>query len=447
MFSLGFFLYGGKGEPVIQNGFGRLYVGVQGKMIRGYCKNGVCEFYLPDYTDYGSSCVYFDDLRYDVREGNKVIHSGDRLDKVISVGLDRIKIYKGSKIKSVFLNTKDDSLDYIKEDKDHILPGDISIIDEKGNISFEGRLEAVRGRGHSSFTATDKKSYRIKLRKKAALLSDNEQREYRLIANFTDITGIRTPLAFRLAEELGLKHPSFEEVDLYIDGKYEGLYMLTETTSAQKRDFQVEITRSSRIEADEDKTVFPAYDEGSVFMVNYNQKTSVSDIKKILADPVSYADPDSFSAMFIHDFLMDDVDANYASTFYEGSDGVLYASPVWDYDRALGAEEENSDSQVNSYRDGLPEKFYAVFENRPIVVKKYKEASSYIDYLIAEGIDDMYAEIAASNDNNFRRWEVNGRLNIEKYVETSPLTENVGYLKGYFKARRVLLEKKLENVK
>lgn len=447
VFSFCFLKYGGKGEPITDNGFANLYVCVQDKLIRGYCRDGICEFYLPDYTDYESAYLCFDDLRYDIRDGNKVIHSGDSLSKVISESFKRIKVYKGSEITSVFINTKDDSLDYLKADKSHVLPGNISLVSFDGRTGYDGRIENIRTRGHSSFSSTDKKSYRFKLRKKAALLSDNETKEYRLIANFTDITGIRTQLAFDLAKTLGLKYPAYEQVDLYIDGKYEGLYLLTETTSEDKMDFQVEITRASRIEGDEDKNVFPAYDDGSVFIVNYNQGMSEQDIMEIMGNPMKYADTGSFSAMYIHDFLLDDVDANYASTFYEGSGGVLYASPVWDYDRALGSEKENGDPMVNSYSDGLPETFYKNSANRSRISKRYKAVSEHLDYLLSDGIDAMYAVVAASNENNFRRWEINGRINTEKYVELTPLSENVTYLKWYFGKRRELLDKKLENVK
>ena len=101
-----------------------------------------------------------------------------------------------------------------------------------GNIIYEGNLTQIKGRGNTTWEL-EKKPYQIKLEEKADLLGTeddkNEKKAWILLANYLDTVGIRNTLALGMGNALGMKsNVQGESVDLYYDGEYRGMYMLTE---------------------------------------------------------------------------------------------------------------------------------------------------------------------------------------------------------------------------
>lgn len=89
----------------------------------------------------------------------------------------------------------------------------------------------IRGRGNSTWTNFDKKPYKIKLGKKAALLDTEKNKHYALL-HF--IGGYPTYFSHPLGMELGhylIKGwtPRMRPVELVLNGQYLGLYFLAET--------------------------------------------------------------------------------------------------------------------------------------------------------------------------------------------------------------------------
>ncbi len=86
----------------------------------------------------------------------------------------------------------------------------------------------IKGRGNWTWT-TEKKGYNLKLEKKADLLGLGNAKKWALIANVPDFTMLRNPLASYLAKKAGLPYtPCGEQVDLFINGRYYGAFLLSE---------------------------------------------------------------------------------------------------------------------------------------------------------------------------------------------------------------------------
>lgn len=91
----------------------------------------------------------------------------------------------------------------------------------------------IRGRGNSSWEMP-KKSYKIEFDKKQSMLGMPKDKDWALIANYADKTLMRNYLAYRLSAALDVFYaPRCEFAELYVNGNYLGVYLVTETIKRQ----------------------------------------------------------------------------------------------------------------------------------------------------------------------------------------------------------------------
>lgn len=89
----------------------------------------------------------------------------------------------------------------------------------------------IKGRGNYTWIGFDKKPYRLKLDKKAALCGMDKSKHFALLAHADDsAAGLRNALGFAASETLGMPWtPATKPVEVVLNGDYIGLYWLTET--------------------------------------------------------------------------------------------------------------------------------------------------------------------------------------------------------------------------
>lgn len=92
---------------------------------------------------------------------------------------------------------------------------------------YDGAIE-IKGRGNSTWKRFDKKPYKIKLDTKTDLFGMGENKHWVLLANYIDESLMRNALGFRFAESLGLTSMQSTWVDVVLNGKYVGNYLLCE---------------------------------------------------------------------------------------------------------------------------------------------------------------------------------------------------------------------------
>ena len=122
-------------------------------------------------------------------------------------------------------------IDYVT--KENKASGELKLVSADGTELYTGKVDNIRGRGNSTWNFTDKKSYQIKLEKKADLLDpvsgDQKAKKWILLANPFDPTHARNYIVLGFAKEMGLENtPEGKPVELYYDGDYRGLYYLCE---------------------------------------------------------------------------------------------------------------------------------------------------------------------------------------------------------------------------
>ena len=88
----------------------------------------------------------------------------------------------------------------------------------------------IKGRGNWTWRGFDKKPYKIKFDVKQKVLGMPNNRHWCLMANADDYLGfLKMPTGLKISKAIGLRWtPRFRPVELVLNGKYMGLYFLTE---------------------------------------------------------------------------------------------------------------------------------------------------------------------------------------------------------------------------
>lgn len=162
----------------------------------------------------------------------------------------------------------------------------------------------IKGRGNWTWSAFDKKSYRLKFEKKQAVLGMARDRNFVLLAHPDDnYTGmLRNAVGFKLSRLLGMDYtPDFRPVEVVVNGEYMGLYMLTENVRVDKN-------RVNVVKQDDNDTV-PEHVTGG-WLVEIDNAYDDNQIRLPVAGTnlsrlfVTWHSPDTLSVLQ-HDYLYD----------------------------------------------------------------------------------------------------------------------------------------------
>lgn len=216
--------------------------GGQNLLIKWYCdaERGRYYFFVPEALDNDGLCWLFPQ-DYKVVLEDREIGSGEPCSAdegiyTVCAGHSEddmqtytVEFRRSSPIASLFFETDSRSLAYLHEAKENRESGSYTLLDGEGRYCGSGAIADIHCRGNASWEETDKKSYQIKLEKKASLLGMGEAKHWLLLANAFDDTLLRNVTAFEMAEELSLPYtPQARFVDVYANGEYIGNYILTE---------------------------------------------------------------------------------------------------------------------------------------------------------------------------------------------------------------------------
>ncbi len=133
-----------------------------------------------------------------------------------------------SVLPSLYINLPPEQFDSILNDRDQEVPAEALLITADNDTLYDDCLSHIKTRGNTSFNkAEEKKPFTIKLPKKRSWLGLYKSQHYVLLANAFDESHIRNTIAFDLAHDVGLPAPQYAYLSLYINGKYKGLYQIT----------------------------------------------------------------------------------------------------------------------------------------------------------------------------------------------------------------------------
>lgn len=326
--------------------------------------------------------------------------------------------------------------------------GAMRMFDENGELLCESVLEKFKVRGN--LTATfDKKPFTFTMKEAAGLLGMEPAVKWNLLANATDGTYIRNKIIRDLAYEcIDAYEPQGEFTEVYLNGEFQGLYLLTEAVEIGENRLEIDPEQHWFVEMEldfrtrEDETEMVT-ERGQHFIIHADKTVTSAEKTQILerlndVESALFAengisaisgkhideliDMESFAEAWLVEELSGDHDIGIASQFaYAAKDGdsVWYAGPVWDFDGIMG--------NVNKPMYAIPEALTSVVEmsgtaddanqNRwlaamwrhpefqELVKSKYKEVfRDEYEEILLKGIDEYIQVIRRSAVLDEFRW-------------------------------------------
>lgn len=140
-----------------------------------------------------------------------------------------LTILQGSPIQALFLEADGGKLKAVGRSKENIITeGRVVYTEADGTVTYDGGLTQLKGRGNNTFRYL-KKPYQFKLDEKASLSGMGNAKTWVLLANWTDISLLRNRIVLDMSREIGLKNAvECVPADVWINGLYQGLYLMTE---------------------------------------------------------------------------------------------------------------------------------------------------------------------------------------------------------------------------
>lgn len=210
-----------------------------------------------------------------------------------------VNILQGSAIPTLYLNSDnpEEDREWVDASKSNKTTGTMQMTGADGSVLYDGGLKEIKARGNSTFTYSPKKSYQIKLKDESDLLGKGEAvKTWVLLAGYGDATQMHDKFFKDLAAQMGMDYvTSCSWVNLYYDGEYRGVYLLSEKISVGGTSVDIEDLEK----AYEEKN--PTYGEDMTTATGtnkYGQKIQFT---------TGLVDPDSITGGYLielnHDFI------------------------------------------------------------------------------------------------------------------------------------------------
>lgn len=239
-----------------------------------------------------------------------------------------------------------------------------------GHPAFNGSMK-VKGRGNTTWSLP-KKPYKMKLNSKASLFGMPAEKDWVLLANYSDRSQLRTWTAQTMGHLTDLAWtPDSVHVEVVLNGRYVGVYQLTEQVEIKKNRLDITalgqgdttgeavtggylLETDERLEANNEpgfrttrrrpiviKDPEPANAEQFDYIRGYIQDFEDALFGPGSGDPVTgyqaYLDLDSYVDWYMVQELLKNQDANWSSAYmYKDRSSKLHFGPLWDFDLSMG---------------------------------------------------------------------------------------------------------------
>lgn len=285
----------------------------------------------------------------------------------------------------------------------------------------------IKGRGNSSW-ANPQKPYSIKLGLSASLLDIPATKKYAVIPSYVDPSLMRNFITYKSALLLsGIEYsPKCEFVEVYLNGKYNGIYLLVERIDIENTKIDIEeasandITGGYIIEKDCRAKLNPKEDVWFDCPYWANQSRDCFTIKApdiedkaLLGEMLDYLeghmwkvhnavmgtsgesytqyiDADSWIDFIIMQELSKNIDGNFKTSCYIyklSGDDKLYIAALWDFDYAYGYYPYSNASAEHNDADDCPpgdtcEGFMTINSSAPWILQLYYGSPEFREALM-----------------------------------------------------------------
>lgn len=400
-----------------------------------------------------------------------------QLDKTYDIRVNRkggslsgtVIFLRSGNMPAMYIDVRSGNMDYIHAEKGNEEPGRIRLYSAAGMLEYSGALTSINARGNITWErGHEKKPYSIKLGDAVDLLGLGAAQKWILQSNPFDASNLRNKAVFDFADSVGLSYsPDSTWVDLYLNGEYAGLYLLSERNEIHPERVDIAQTGSTLVSIDmEQRMAQQGYpyipvdgdtalrlhsgekvtDEMTAFWKSVDNAIQAEDG----IDPITgkhyleFIDLDSWVRKYLIEEVFGNVEASAVSHYFyiDGDDETnkIYAGPVWDYDFALGSTRTWQTSTVQALFCARPYVwdetdtpwFYALwqkeeFRERVIAVYEREFRPKMLE-LLENGLDGYASQIADAARLNGIRWQMDDA------------GEETGSIKTYLAARLDFLD-------
>jgi len=348
------------------------------------------------------------------------------------------------------------------------IPCRIIVKSTNADSSAEAKIEARGGLSRKY----DKKSFELKFKHKTALIGLPLNKSFVLNANYIDKTFMRHKICYELFKEMSSenKAPQCRYVNLNINNKYNGLYVLMESVNADflglnKRDTLAMLFKDPPVFVEE-KIDF-VEDKANYYQQKFPKK-SKSDKTHFIEKFKSFLF-DSNDFIFAQQIgkwvdLKNIIDWQLLLYFSNNGDGIVknfylykqnsntpFRIALWDCDHSFGRD---CDNELNIKPSDLPFERSILLKrllNNPYLEYKQKLRNRWWELRnknilsvehVKSKIEENKSQIANEIESNFKLWPVNGQF----YLDHNTFEEELNIIIDFVQMNTQVLDQHFKNM-
>jgi hypothetical protein len=328
---------------------------------------------------------------------------------------------------------------------------------------YSGRI-GIETRGQSS-QAFPKRSYAVELERDASLLGMPADDDWVLYAGYNDKTLMRNVVAYATARSIGGYAARTRFVELRLNGRYRGVYVLMERLElgaervagealyeftfpfqARSKDpsFRTPVLRRPIVWEDPERSDLTARRARAL-------ARPVKALERALYGPGSWRrwlDAASAVDFVLLNELFKNEDGFHASTYMAlGADGRLRLGPIWDFDISIGNSDYGPSRRLAGWmlsRRDWAERLYRDRSFRGAMARRWRELrAGGLRGRILATVESSRLELRGAAGRNFRRWQVLDRRIWPNPVARGSFRAEVRFLRSWLVRRITWLDSRL----
>ena len=332
----------------------------------------------------------------------------------------------------------------------------------------------IKGRGNTTW-GMPKKPYRIKLDEKARLFGFPGDKDWILLANYSDKTLLRNILAMEISRLCGMSWtPRMLSVDVYLNGEYIGVYTFCDHKEVAPDRVNIEVATETDIEGGYYLEIEEAMDEPVCFKTVWDtpvmfhepekpteaQQRYVKEwfngfehaLERVQGEHDyayrSYIDIPSFINYYIIQEITKNPDGNVRKSTYltkeKGKPLEMYH--VWDFDITLGNCDYTDFEKPEGWQMRYVKWYNQLFfdpDFKKAVVDRWNELYSILLTQVPAFLDRQHALLAGAEARNFDRWQILGVKVWPNYYAFPTYGQEYAFLKEFYEARLAWLNNRI----
>ena len=340
--------------------------------------------------------------------------------------------------------------------------------------NFSGGCK-IRGHGNSTWRLPKaKKPYLLKLNKKHGLLGMAPAEKWILFANLSDATSLRNSYATYLARNVFTNQryiPDYRFANIFINGRYEGLYCIFEKVEEEQMSFNSPESFIFEVNHRNSRTWTFNSKQGISFCIHNNdipeeqylvEKNIIQDFEDILYSPdfkddykgyKNRMDMDSFVDWYLINEFTKNKDADFEFScylYFDAATKKIGMGPIWDFDLSCGGNFEQNFSYEKMWvnQKGW---FKRLFEDENFQ-KAVKDRWNERKHLLQESfewIDQNGKRISDAAELNDSVWKTFGHKqwpHIPGWRKRKTHKAHVDYMKTWLSSRYKWLDKEINRI-